>query len=127
MFHAGGEADFGSIARTDSPKTLRNRREVARDAAGSDVRGYHALAIFIGEASKHIAVAVGDLRFAEKPRNERHGLVARCQSFELASLRGVYNRDAKPSCQVTWSLPEEVSAGGEIPSRCSARQTERTF
>jgi multidrug efflux pump subunit AcrB len=33
----------------------------------------------------------------------------RCQSFELASLRGVYNRDAKPSCQVTWSVPEEVS------------------
>src|SRR5262249_13712599 len=46
---------------------------------------------------------------AEKPRNVRHGLVPRCQAFELASLRGMHNGDAKSSCQVTRSLPEVVS------------------
>src|SRR5262249_45287644 len=89
--------------------TLRSRREIAFDAAGSDVRGNDALAVFIGEAGKHVAVAVGDLRFAEKPRNVGHGLVAGYQSFKLARLRGMHNGDAKPSCQVTRGLPEKGS------------------
>src|SRR6516225_231638 len=93
----------------DSPKTLRNRREIAFDAAGSDVRSNDALAVFIGEAGKHIAEAVGDLCFAEKPRNVGHGLVAGYQSFKVARLRGMHNGDAKPSCQLTRSLPEKGS------------------
>ena len=96
----------------DSPKTLRNRREVALDAAGSDVSGYLALAIFIGKAGKHRDVAVGDLRFAEKARNERHGLVARCQSLKLAGLRGVHYGNPEPFRQFTGSLTEEVSKLG---------------
>src|SRR5262249_35437834 len=87
--------------------TLRSRREIAFDAAGSDVRSNDALAVFIGEAGKHLAVAVGDLRFAEKPRNVGHGLVAGYQSFKLARLRGMHNGDAKPPCQVTRGLPEK--------------------
>src|SRR5262245_65413092 len=73
------------------------------------LRSSDALAVFIGEAGKHIAVAVGDLRFAEKPRNVGHGLVAGDQSFKLARLRGMHNGDAKPSCHVTRCLPEKSS------------------
>src|SRR5258708_30756449 len=99
----------GLCWQLNSPETFWSRRQLILDAAGSDFRGHYALAIFIAQAGKHLAVAVGDLRFAEKPRNVWHGLIVRCQSFKLASMRGMHNGDAKPSCHVNRGLSEVVA------------------
>src|SRR5215472_17550980 len=56
------------------PEAFRDRGEVALDAAENDVRDDYALAILIGQARKHIAVSVGDLR---SPRyRETYGTVS---------------------------------------------------
>ncbi len=99
----------GFCWQLNSPETFRSRRQLTLDPAGRDVCGHYPLAIFIGQSGKHVAVAVGDLRFAEKPRNVRHRLIARCHSFKLASMRGMHNGDAKPSCHVNRGLSEVVA------------------
>src|SRR5260370_35549746 len=71
----------GLCWQLNSPETFWSRRQLILDAAGSDFRGHYALAIFIPQAGKPLALAVGRCGFPAKPRNVRHGLTGQGQYF----------------------------------------------